>query len=66
MYKVIIVDRNGRSSKFMPKQKPVIRDGCIFVYDSEQYTLAFVIENLTSYSITNMESRFKEGNNEKE
>ena len=59
MCKVVIVDRNGRVSKYMPKDKPRIEDGCIFVYDTDTYVLAFVIANLTSYSITDMAKRGK-------
>lgn len=67
MFKVVIVDRNGRVSKYMPKTKPEIKDGQIFIYNTETYVLSFVICNLTSYSITDMDKRHeKRESDEKE
>ena len=57
MHKVVIVDRNGRVSKYMPKERPEIKDGQIFVYNTDTYILSFVIANLTSYSITDIKKR---------
>lgn len=58
MFKVIIVDRNGRKAIHTPRTKPVIEDGCIKVYDTKYYTLVYVIANLTSYSITDLSRKF--------
>ena len=65
MYKVIIVDRNGRVSKYMTKTAPIVDDDHIRVFYEERHTLVFVIANLVSYSITDL-SKNKEENNAKE
>ncbi len=64
MYKVTIVDRNGRVSKHMPKVKPEIKDGQILVYNTDTYILGFVIANLTSYSIIDIDKRAEKRNDE--
>lgn len=60
MYKVIVVDRTGKKTIHTPKEKPMVRDGCLVVYDTKYYTLVYVIANLTSYSVTDLSRKFKE------
>lgn len=55
-YKIIVMDRNGRSSKFVVKEKPVITDQTITLKPTPFYELVFVINNLTSYSITTLKT----------
>ena len=60
MYKVIVMDRNGRTSKFVVKNEPEITDQTITLHPTPNYTLVFVINNLTSYSITTLRNRNSE------
>lgn len=53
-YKVIIMDRNGHTSKFVLKDEPEISEKTITLHPTPFYTLTFVICNLTSYSITKL------------
>lgn len=55
-YKIIVMDRNGRSSKFVVKEKPVITEQTITLKPTPFYELVFVINNLTSYSITTLKT----------
>ena len=57
MFKVIITDRNGRASKIISKNEPEITDKIITLHPTPNYTLVFVIDNLTSYSITKLRNR---------
>lgn len=62
LYKVIIVDRNGRVSKFTSKMPPVITDTTITMNPTPNYTLVFIIANLTSYSITELNKKRADSN----
>lgn len=53
-YKVIIMDRNGHTSKFVLKNEPEITDATITINPTPFYKVVFVICNLTSYSITKL------------
>ena len=64
MFKTIVVDRNGRVSKYATKEKPKVNGDALVIYNTEFHTLVFIISNLVSYSIT--ELRNKDENDEKE
>lgn len=66
MYKMIVMDRNGRTSKFMLKQEPEITEQTITLHPTPYYTLVFVINNLTSYSITKLRNKSEEEKNDEE
>lgn len=53
-YKIIVMDRNGRTSKFVVKDEPIITENTIELNPTPWYKLVFVIQNLTSYSITTL------------
>lgn len=64
-YKIVVVDRNGHVSKLSSKNAPVITDSTITITPTPNYTLVFVIANLTSYSVTELNKK-RDAGNEKE
>lgn len=65
MFKTIVVDRNGRVSKYVTNERPKVNGDALVIYNTEFHTLVFIIPNLVSYSITDLR-RNKDENNEKE
>lgn len=59
-FKVIIMDRNGHTSKFVLKNEPIETDGKLIIQATPYYTVTFIVANLTSYSVTRLKPHRKD------